>query len=141
MSDIQGIAAPGFLKPHQTLLGVTFEPTAAAGFKQFLHAFADEVSAAAETLEDRRRHRRGTDGGKTLVGIGFTFQGLSKLTPGAVNLPGDAFRQGLAARSALLGDPTDSKDEGNPVNWKLGATGHDLDSLLVVAGDARAAVA
>ncbi len=69
--------------------------------------------------------------------MGFTFHGLQKLTPGAVSLPSDAFRQGLAARSAFLGDPLDPKDEGNPANWKVGQPGHDLDALVVVAGDTR----
>jgi Dyp-type peroxidase family len=138
MSDIQGIVTPGFFKPHQTLLGISFD--APSAFKQFLHGFADEVSTAAETLEDRRRHRAGSAAAKSLVGIGLTFQGLAKLTPGAVNLPSNAFRQGLAARSAFLGDPTDPKDEGNPANWKVGAPGHELDALVIVAGDTRTAV-
>jgi len=57
-----------------------------------------------------------------------------------VSLPSDAFRQGLAARSVFLGDPPDPTDEGNPVNWKVGAPGHELDALVMVAGDSREAV-
>ena len=54
-----------------------------------------------------------------------------------MDLPSKAFRQGLAARSAFLGDPTVPDDEGNPANWKVGAPGHDLDALVVIAGDTR----
>ena len=146
MSEIQGIAAPGFLKPRQTLIGFAAgaTPEAALALKKFLRGFARDVSTAAETLADRRRHRSAGSSQaaampalKPLVGIGFTFTGLRKLTPGAAGLPGDAFRQGLAARSAYLGDPTGPDDEGNPVKWKVGAPAQGLDALIVVAGDTR----
>jgi Dyp-type peroxidase family len=146
MLDIQGMAVPGFQKPHQTLLGITVatDSQAVVAFKQFLRKFCEEVSSATEALADRRRHRAVESGsapegsaGKALLGIGFTFHGLQKLTPGAVSLPSDAFRQGLAARSAFLGDPPDPVDEGNPAKWKVGAPGHDLDALVVIAGDTR----
>src|SRR4051794_9592567 len=91
MSDIQGIAAPGFLKPHQTLLGVTFgaDPASVSKFKDFLGAFPGEIPPAAATLEDRRSHRgdqTARAAPKPLTGIAFTFQGLGKLTPGAAGL-------------------------------------------------------
>ena len=37
LSDIQGIAVPGFFKPHQTLIGVIADnkPTSIPAFKQF----------------------------------------------------------------------------------------------------------
>jgi Dyp-type peroxidase family len=149
MSDIQGIAVPGFLKPHQTLFGVHIpgEPAAIAAFKEFLRDFTDEIATAAQTLEDRRKHR--SAGSKKqreaimtppLVAITFGFTGLRKLTPGAVELPGEAFRQGLAARSAFLGDPTDPTDEGNPAKWVVGSPGKELDVLIAVAGDDRDSV-
>ncbi len=42
MSEIQGIVVPGFLKQHQTLLGVTATPDSEAvvAFKQFLRKFS-----------------------------------------------------------------------------------------------------
>ena len=139
MADIQGIAVPGFLKPHHTLIGFTVgaDSEAALAFKKFLGGFAEQLSSAGETLLDRRSHRARELRGKALVGLGLSFQGLRKLTPGTAALPSDAFRQGLAARSAFLGDPQDPKDEGNPANWKVGAPGHDLDALIVIAGDTR----
>ena len=60
MDDIQGIAVPGFLKPHQTLLGVLCpgKPEAVQAFKKLLGETAGEIATAARTLEDRRRFRQ-----------------------------------------------------------------------------------
>jgi Dyp-type peroxidase family len=147
MAEIQGIVVPGFFKPHQTLLGVvcTDKPEAIQAFKKFLGQMAGEISTAAQTLEDRRRFRekktaRPGAGSSMLTAVGFTYQGLFKLTPGASAIPSEAFQQGLAARSAFLGDPTDPKDEGSPGQWKVGGPGGELDALFIVAGDTRAAV-
>jgi Dyp-type peroxidase family len=145
MTDIQGMVVPGFLKPHQTLLGivVTDDKRPAADFKAFIRAFAAHISTASEALEDRRRHRAFELGQKPravrrpLVGIGFTYRGLLKTTLGASSLPSDAFRQGLAARSAYLGDPSHPKDEGSPAKWKVGGPGKEFDALIIVAGDTR----
>jgi deferrochelatase/peroxidase EfeB len=148
MNDIQGLAVPGFLKPHQTLIGMAAQNTRLAliGLKGFLREVAKEISAAEEALEDRRRHRKAKLAGKSdasgkpLVGIAFTYSGLQKLTPGAASLPSEAFRQGLAARSAFLGDPSDPKAEGHPVNWMVGGPGNEVDALIIVAGNARGRV-
>lgn len=148
MDDIQGLAVPGFFKPHQTLLGVVCPdtPEAAAVFRKLVGDTAGDIATAARTLEDRRRFRarkagRARGGSPAvLTAVGFSYQGLLRLTPGAANVPGAAFRQGLAARSAFLGDPTGPKDEGSPANWKVGGPGAELDALFVVAGDTREAV-
>jgi hypothetical protein len=113
MDDIQGIAAPGFFKPHQMLLGVRYSRETAdiVRLKRRLSALAVEVATAGLTLEDRRGHRKssGSDGEPRqwppLVAIAFSFQGLFDLTPGASAIPSVAFKNGLARRSALLGDP------------------------------------
>jgi Dyp-type peroxidase family len=149
MDDIQGIATPGFLKPHQTLVGVICDGsvTAVQSFKRVIGELAAEVATARQTLDDRRSFRaqktaRGAKKrGTALLAVGFTYQGLLKLTPGAQAIPGDAFRQGLAARSALLGDPADPRAEGNAGNWTVGGPGKELDALFVVAGDDRPVVA
>jgi hypothetical protein len=46
MTDIQGIVVPGFLKPHQTLLGIAAGNTtsAAADLKKFISDFSALVS-------------------------------------------------------------------------------------------------
>jgi Dyp-type peroxidase family len=145
LDDIQGIVVPGFLKQHHTLLGIATPKVkdGAGQLKRFVREFWSEVSTGSETLHDRRSHRAAKSEGKAhtakepLVAIGFTYTGLAKTTPGSSSLPSEAFRQGLAARSAFLGDPTSPKDEGNPVHWKVGAPGGDLDALIVIAGDSR----
>ena len=145
LEDIQGIATPGFFKPRQTLIGVTLasQPEAVPKFKKFLRELSVEISTGQQTLADRRNHRASQGKGPVpapLLAVGFTSQGLQKLTPGARSIPSDAFQQGLAARSKFLGDPTGKNDEGNAANWKVGAAGQELDALFVVAGDTRQVV-
>ncbi len=147
LDDIQGIAVPGFLKPHQTLIALQLPRGAAlSGAKAFLAHLAKGISNGAETLADRRVRRAQAKEqavrhvqreGVVLVGLGCSWGGLAALTPGADDIASPAFRLGLAARSALLGDPTDSAAEGHPDNWVVGAPGKEADLLLVVAGDHR----
>src|SRR5205085_4565011 len=102
MADIQGIAVPGFLKPHQTLLGVVCQdtPQAIQSFRSLLSKTVGEIATAAQTLEDRRRFRvkraskSRSPANAALTAVGFTYQGLRKLTPGARSIPSEAFRQG-----------------------------------------------
>jgi Dyp-type peroxidase family len=147
LEDIQGIAAPGFFKPHQTLLGVAVknDATAIQSFKKLLLKITREISSARKTLDDRREFRatgvsKAKKGG-LLMAVAFSSTGLRTLTPGSTSIPSDAFQQGLAARSAFLGDPTGKDDEGNAKNWKVGAPKNELDALFIIAGNTRAAVA
>lgn len=151
MKEIQGLAVPGFLKPHMTLLGVRYaDGQVLSNFKSFLAGLAGEVSTAEQTLENRRAFRRLRAAEKVrypqdapslvLTAIAFTAKGLNRLTPGARDIQSEAFQQGLPARSALLGDPSDASAEGHPSRWVVGASGAELDALLVVAGDERARV-
>src|ERR1700735_438775 len=56
MDDIQGIATPGFFKPHQTLLYIQVPDgrEALLHFKAWLSDIAPEVATASITLTDRR---------------------------------------------------------------------------------------
>jgi Dyp-type peroxidase family len=151
MREIQGLAIPGFFKPHMTLLGLSYgDGLVLTNFKGLLGKLASEISTAEQTLANRREFRRLRSAEKTLypadapsivlTAIGFTSKGLSKLTPGARDIPSEAFQQGLPARSALLGDPTDPKSEGHPSKWVVGAGDSEPDALIVVAGDKREGV-
>ncbi len=143
MSEIQGIVVPGFLKPHQTLVGVCFPPgrSAMREVKSFLQSL--EVSTAEKTLKDRRDHRERAAGRKrrlapessVLQSVAFSFSGLGKLGAEAEDIPSAAFKHGLAARSALLGDPVTG--DGSPAKWKVGGPQTELDALIVVAGNDR----
>jgi Dyp-type peroxidase family len=146
MDDIQGIAVPGFFKPYQTLLYLTLPADSRETvdhFKTWIGNFATQVSSAQKTLQDRRDHRqKGTrpaskraNEAAILFAIAFSAIGLRKLTPGAGDIPSPAFQQGLVARSALLGDPTDPNVPGHPSTWTVGAPGAEIDSLIVVAGN------
>ena len=148
LDQIQGIAVPGFFKPHQTLLGLRVPDRAGADadFKALVRALAVDVSDARRTLDDRRsyraerhktqtRHRTGND--VVLVALAFSQRGLLRLTPGAAAIDSDAFRLGMAARSKLLGDPADPRAEGHPSRWVVGGTDAELDALVVLAGDHR----
>jgi Dyp-type peroxidase family len=149
MGNIQGLAVPGLLKPHQTLIGIQIPPGFEANCKKLLVDLAGEVASADEVLTDRREFRRqranararflarSGEQARTFVGLGFSYAGLVRLTPASAYMGGDAFKLGLVARSVLLGDPTDPAAEGNPANWKVGGLGTPLDVLFVVAGDNR----
>lgn len=150
MHDIQGIAIPGFFKPHQTLLYIQVPDghQALLHFKHFLGRIAGEVATAAVTLADRRKHRNLTKSAMlklsahapVLIAIGLSGRLLHRITPSAYAIPSVAFKSGLVARSSFLGDPTDPKSEGHPINWMVGGTGQELDALVIVAGDTRARV-
>ena len=138
MAEIQGIAVPGFFKPQQVFLYVRTAPNSPRsildGFQQFLGGF--RPTNAAEALADRRAFRKaGKPTGKVLTAVGLSFVGLKRLVPDAEQIESPAFRLGLAARSALLGDPRNPGDPGHASQWEVGAVGQDLDALFVFAGD------
>lgn len=146
VADIQGIIVPGFTKPHETLLGVQFGAgQVTRNIRQFIRKISPEIATAGQTLKDRRDHRQVRRATGMLypdrapqavfVAVAFSFGGLRKLTPGAAMIPSDAFREGLAARSAMLGDPPSG--EGSPGKWEVGGAGKELDALFIVAGDSR----
>jgi Dyp-type peroxidase family len=145
LDDIQGIAAPGFFKPHQALIYLMFpKPTAKlAAVRALIAELVAEGAFASgrRTLQDRRDHRSYAKGDlpradrAPLMAIAFSAQGLGRLTPVVEAIPSPAFRGGLARRSALLGDPTDKADPGAPENWVVGKPGSELDALIVIAGD------
>jgi Dyp-type peroxidase family len=114
-------------------------------FKTFLKRFTP--STGEETLDDRRkfravapakrRNQTAANYGGVLIAIGFSSVGLKALTPGAADIPSEAFRLGLAARSELLGDPRDPSNEGHVSNWRVGRPGRELDAIIIVAGNQR----
>ena len=161
MRNIQGLAVPGFFKPHQALIYVRHgdAPEIVAQVKAFLRQIAPHIASGRHALSDRRTYRhvrgrlrrpvvRGVPAPKLkarspLLAVGFTHTGLRKLI-------GDdevdamhslAFKTGLAKRAPLLGDPAHADVPGHPDNWLVGKTAEPLDFMLVVAGDDERAVA
>lgn len=142
LEQIQGLAVPGFLKPHQTLLCVRHGLGAdeICKVKDLLSWLVMRVSTGLSTLDDRNAFRSGEQTSGVLLGIGFTWIGLRHLTASAESIQSEAFRQGLAARSALLGDSVQAGEPGHPSRWVVGGPGNTPCFMIVVAGQDRGQV-
>lgn len=73
----------------------------------------------------------------TWVNIAFSQRAISVLANKAdAEAFGDqSFRQGLAARSTYLGDPTSRKHPGHRSNWVVGGPKNEADILVIIAAD------
>jgi Dyp-type peroxidase family len=139
--DIQGNILGGFHKDYEMLIFLKITQAAAA--KQWLCMIEPYIATAAEVLKFNQlfkstRHRRhGQEGTvrSTFINIGFTFDGLQKLTPDADQFTDAAFKEGLHNRSASLGDPTNPSAPGHPSQWLIGGTHNVPDIVLIVASD------
>ena len=139
--DIQGNILGGFNKDHQMLIFLKITQVSAA--KHWLRAIEPHIATAAEVIKfnqlfkatrDRRYGEEGTVRA-TFINIGFTFDGLKKLTPDADQFTDAAFKEGLHNRSASLGDPTDTTASGHPSHWLIGGAHNVPDIVLIVASD------
>jgi Dyp-type peroxidase family len=152
IDEIQGNTLPGFMKPHMRLISLTFGDVAEA--RVFLAS--RDVTSLADAMHSRKKvrdkrtlqpslQRLGTvpdDVDDLWLNAALSYQGLMKLAGDSrsrkaeVELFDDeAFKLGLAARSAGLGDPVDKSAEGNPATWVVGGPGNEADVLLVLAAD------
>lgn len=151
VDDIQGNIVPGFLKPWMAVLALTIQEVPTC--RGWLAGLADQVTTCRQAMETRERVRRyrAADTDAALghavpddiddewVAIGISFQGLSKIFSGDDNRINElttfdaAFQQGLAARSAGLGDPVSGPYA--PSDWVVGGPGNEADILLIVAAD------
>jgi len=128
VAQVQGNVLPGFAANHQMLLALRVERPAAA--RAWLASLIGEVTTAGEMLRARQRKaRRGP-----WLNLGFSYLGIAKLIESQSRFNDEAFRAGLAARSSLLGDPTDLDDEGHPSRWVAGGLDTAIDVLVIVAG-------
>ena len=133
LDEIQGDILVGLQKQAEMFVGFVIEDV--ARFKRFLsglHLTSTRDSLLAQARIDAFR----ANGGNGMldirgVNIGFTLDGLRKLAGDAVlDIADPAFRDGLAARSALLNDPT--AGDGAPASWRIGNGIGSLDGLLLV---------
>jgi len=143
--NIQGNVIPGFNKGLQTYLFYRICDTDKA--KEFLQWVTPLLASMDEVLAFRRmyrsqRYRRGrkkTHLYATWVNIAFSYPGIRKLR-GAKEADAfgeESFRQGLAARSTYLGDPSHPKRKGHRKHWKVGGPDNEADILLIVGSDSR----
>ena len=131
----------GFNKDHEMLM--FFKITQVAAAKKWLQSIEPFIATAAEVIafnqlfKTTRRRRHGEEGTvrSTFINVGFTFEGLTKLTPDADQFTDAAFKDGLHNRSASLGDPTDPNAVGHPSQWVIGGAHNVPDGVLIVASD------
>jgi Dyp-type peroxidase family len=140
---IQGNIIPGFNKDHQHFL--FFRIVERKGTKAFLRWIAPHIASMDEVLAFVRAHRalrkklgvREPGLKATWVNIAFSHAAIAKLrTKAEAASFGEAsFRQGLAARSTYLGDPTNPKHAGHRSKWVVGGPKNEADILVIVAAD------
>lgn len=147
MDRIQGNIV-GFNKDHQTLLFLQILNPAA--FRGWLAPWVTFIASAEEVLAFNRlfkavRHRRKAETRTvqaTWLNVAFSYDALRRLTEGTDlaltddrDFADEAFRQGMAVRSTLLGDPTGAAAEGHPSTWVVGGPDTPADVVLIVASD------
>ena len=147
--NIQGNIVPGFNKDHQHFC--FYRITDVSRAKAFLREISKSITSMDEALQFVRAHRAlrlnlgdepvGLDA--TWVNIALSYRGIEKLLgAGAGDQFGEqSFRQGLAARSTYLGDPTDPSHPGHRSHWKVGGPDNEADVLVIVASDTEAGLA
>jgi Dyp-type peroxidase family len=133
IADIQGHLLIGFDSNHQALLFL--EITDVAASKSWLGAVASRITTAEQLLARNRQAEGMPAEPTTRLGIGFSFAGLCKLTAEAAEFFDEPFKQGMHARSRLLGDPIEAGATGNPEGWLVGGPHNIPDVLLIIADD------
>ncbi len=126
VDNIQGNVLAGFNKDHQTLL--FFRITNPVKFRRWLRTQIPSIATLAEVISFNRlfksiRVRLGRDPTEpptnlkvTWTNVAFTAQGLRQLGIDLEQFEDEAFKEGLATRSEILGDPSGDA-EGSPKKW------------------------
>lgn len=130
-AEIQAHVLAGFAAPLQTALFV--ELVDAGRARRWLRRIAARVTPLSAAPPGRPV--------RTGVCAAFTFEGLRKLAGDADAFREAAFKEGLHARSGLLGDPLDERAPGHPRNWVVGGPGRVPDVFLLVGAGRRAELA
>lgn len=142
--DIQGNIVPGFNKDHQHFLFYRIRSKPAT--KKWLRLIAPAISSMDDVLAFVRVHRslRARFGVQepgllkaTWVNIAFSNAAIGKLVDKetAAAFGDQSFRQGLAARSTYLGDPTKTKHPGHASRWLVGGPKNEADIMVIAAAD------
>ncbi len=138
--NIQGNILGGFNKDFQTMLFLHF--TDPVKGRAWLAHMARNVSSSDDVLAFNNlfkllRARHGREGmvQATWTNIAFTHSGLTALGATGLSSFPQAFKDGMAARAALLSDVGASA----PAHWVGGANtalgSHDIHAVLIVASD------
>jgi Dyp-type peroxidase family len=142
-ANIQGNVVPGFNKDRQTFLFFKFGQVRLA--KRWLRWISPLISSMEEVLAFRRAYRAlrlrlGVSDPplcSAWVNIGFSCVGIAKLVGAAeaAKFGDESFRQGLAARSTYLGDPSKRRHDGHASRWVVGGPKKEADVMVIVAAD------
>jgi len=132
LDRIQGNIVPGFGASYQAFLWLAF-PSTSSG-RGWLAEMAAEVASAARvmTVKQRRQwsgYAADAPGGPptTWVNVAFSRAGLERLGARGVGKFSAAFREGMAARATVLGDP-------DPKGWLVGGLDSpEAHALLIIA--------
>jgi Dyp-type peroxidase family len=132
LGDVQGNAIPGFNKDHQHFLFLELRDAARA--RRWLAQLAPKLTTMGEALAFKRAHRtarqrtgrREPPLNSVWVNVAFSFAGIAALAgrAEAAKFGEQSFKDGLAARSAYLGDPP-----GAARAWPV------ADVLVIVGAD------
>ncbi len=141
-ANIQGNTIPGFNKDHQHFLFFRLGNIKRA--KEWLRWIAPLISSMEEVLIWVRgframRKKLGFEPPMcaTWVNIAFSHHAIELLAgkAAAAGFGEQSFRQGLAARSTYLGDPTSSSHPGHRRKWVVGGPKNEADIIVIVAAD------
>lgn len=141
--NIQGNVIPGFNKDYQHFL--FFRIRDVARTKKWLRWLAPHVSSMDDVLTFVRAHRslrlrlgvREPGLKATWVNVAFSSPGIAALVGEEVDsqFGEQSFRQGLAARSEYIGDPTSASQPGHRTRWRVGGPGDEADIIVIIASD------
>jgi Dyp-type peroxidase family len=142
--EIQGNIVPGFNKDHQHFLFLCIRDRERA--RRWVAGIASSITSMNEALGFVRayRARRLAEGVRAPAGLTATWVNIAFSHPGIRTLAGadeagkfgeESFRQGLAARSTYLGDPTSVEHPGHRDHWVVGGPDNAADVLVIVAAD------
>lgn len=140
LHDIQGNILAGFNKDFQSFLFLEFTRPEQA--KQWIAGIANEIASCDEVLDFNRlfkklKNRRGGEPGilkATWTNIAFSFSGLTALgVSGDLSSFPQAFRDGMAARAATIGDV----GANAPANWISNFSAQNIHAVLIVASDTQ----
>lgn len=147
VESIQGMVISGFNKDFRQLISLRVSAHGKqelSDFKAWLRAESAFVATAAEVIAFNRlfkatRQRRGGEGTvkSTWMGLALSHKLLDRLTQGDAEFADRAFTEGLAKRSAGLGDPV-GDDPFAPSGWLVGGEHNEADLLVVLEADDRA---
>lgn len=151
--EIQGNILAGFRKDYQAFVFLRFPEVPERG-RDWCRDLLDPALGIATTRDvaefnDRfaeKRRASGADPTDLLavwINVGFTFAGLQAITPRefSADVAHDfrmfpAFRDGAAARAAMLGDAGDS----DPSRWVVGGEAEPLHAIVTIAADRKEAL-